>query len=113
MSDTNSRYGNVQRSISTASSNWPACFAANPGAHSQTISGAAMTPEDRDDREDAAERAGDRVDQIAHFVGAALGAVFGDDRHERLRERALGEQPAQQVRDLVRENEDLEHAPRE
>ena len=39
----------------------------------------------------------------------ALGAVLGDDRHERLRERAFGEQSAQQVRDLVRENEDLEH----
>ena len=65
--------------------------------------------EDRDDREDAAERAGDRVDQLADLVGAALGAIFGHDRHEGLRERALGEQPAQQVRDLVRENVDLEH----
>src|ERR1700694_2485736 len=36
------------------------------------------------------------------FFNRTLVFVFGEHRHERLRERALGEQPPQQVRDAER-----------
>ena len=56
--------------------------------------------DERDDEQHHAEGAGDRVHELTHFVVAALVLVLADDRHEGLRERAFGEQPAQEVRDL-------------
>ena len=50
-------------------------------------------------------RAAGAVDELAHLVVLALDLVLGDDRHEGLRERALGEQPAHEVRDLERDQE--------
>ena len=40
----------------------------------------------------------DAPDEVARRLGAALALVFGEDRHERLRERAFGEHAAQDVR---------------
>ena len=40
----------------------------------------------------------DAADEIARRVRAALAVVLGEDRHERLRERAFGEHAAQDVR---------------
>ena len=43
------------------------------------------------------EQRPDLAEQIAGRVVAALALVLGENRHERLRERALGEQAAQDV----------------
>ena len=62
----------------------------------------------RDKHQKPTQRACHRVNEIAHLFRRSPRAVLGDDRHEGLRESPLRKQPPQQVRDLVRENEDLE-----
>ena len=56
---------------------------------------------ERSDREQAdAQRARDVAYELASLGMALVRAVLGDDRDERLRERALGEESAHEVRDL-------------
>ncbi len=59
----------------------------------------------RDHEQDDRQHRGDVVDQqLGLFMPAAV-PVFAEDRHERLRERALGEQAAQQVGQPERDEE--------
>ena len=57
--------------------------------------------QDRDHEQHQAQGPGGLGHQPAHFAGVALGAVFGQDRHERLGKRPFREQPAQEIRDRV------------
>ena len=61
--------------------------------------------DDRDHRQEPGHRAHRPVDQFADLVAFALDLVLGDDRHERLRERALGEQPPHEIGNLERDQE--------
>ena len=61
-----------------------------------------MTPNKVMKNSDNAEGARDRIHELARLVLRALRLVLADDRNEGLRERAFGEQAAQEVRDLER-----------
>ena len=63
-----------------------------------TSQGAASTPSTVTTSRTNGEQRPDAADEIARRVVAALALVFGEDRHERLRERAFGEHPPQDVR---------------
>jgi hypothetical protein len=54
-----------------------------------------------------AEHPRDRIDQRLDLALRARGAVLGEHRHEGLREGALGEQPAQELRDAKRDVESV------
>ena len=69
------------------------------------ISGAASTPSTVTTNSAAASVAGDVIHEQPRLVLAAAVLVLGEDRDEGLREGALGEQPAQQVRDLEGDEE--------
>jgi hypothetical protein len=58
--------------------------------------------EQRDEQQDKREQRPDPTDQRARRIDAALPMIFGEDRHERLRKRAFGEQPAQEIRQTER-----------
>ena len=64
-----------------------------------------------DGEQDEAEHAGDAGDQLADLGVRLLHLVLGDDRHEGLRERALGGQAAHEVRDLERHQEGVHQGP--
>ena len=55
--------------------------------------------------QDGAEGTGDAADELTHLVVAAPYLVLRDHGDEGLRERPLGEQAAQEVRDLERDQE--------
>ena len=58
-----------------------------------------------DGEQDRAQGAGHLIHQFLHFRWGALGLVFREHRHEGLRERPFGEQPAQEVGDAKRHEE--------
>jgi hypothetical protein len=68
--------------------------------------------DERDREEDEAEDAGHAGDQLADFLVGLLHLVFRDDRHEGLGERALGGQPAHEVRDLEGDQEGVHQRAR-
>ena len=59
----------------------------------------------RDHEQDQRQHGGDVIHQQLGLVMAAPALVFAEDRHEGLRERALGEQAAQQIGQLERDEE--------
>ena len=89
-------YGKVMRSSATVRSNFSAS-AAKPGRADVDDQRRERDAERGDDEQREREQGRDVVDQQPGLVGAAPGLVLGEDGHERLRERALGEQAPQQV----------------
>ena len=47
------------------------------------------------------------VDEVLQFAEIALASVLGQDRDERRRESALGEQAAEEIRDLERDEKGI------
>jgi deoxyribodipyrimidine photolyase len=68
-------------------------------------------PDQRDDEKHDAERTSHIAHEFLHGRLFAPNLVFGDDRHERLRERAFGEQPSQEVRDLEGDQKGVHQGP--
>ena len=62
--------------------------------------------------QDQRQHGGDVIDQQFGFVVPAPVTVFAENRHERLRERALGEQAAQQVGQLERDEKRIRRRAR-
>ena len=104
VSETNSRNGNVMRSRSVVRRE---LLRLVDRARCETARDEPGTEhaERGDDQQHAAERAGRARDELLQFLVAALFLDLGEDRHERDRERALGEQAAQEVRYAERDPE--------
>ena len=62
-------------------------------------------------RENQRQQAGDISDKGAGRLFTLLGLVLGKNRHERLRERAFGENPAQQIGQFERDEERVGRDP--
>ena len=94
-SDMKPMYGNIQRVMTTASSK-----RSRPEAISQTTTGAATTPTTQVTTQRPEQHGRDGVDQpVGRLVAVGGARRAASDRHEGLREGALGEQAAQQVGD--------------
>ena len=65
-----------------------------------------------DEQDQRQQQPGDVIHQHAGLGVPAPGLVFGQNRHEGLRKRALGEQPAQQVGDAEGDEEGVGVEPR-
>ena len=93
----NRMYGNIQRVITVARSNAPGSRA-RPEAISHTRSRGRDHAEHRHAEQDPEERRGHVADEQPRLRLVPLRADVREHRHEGLLEGALGEHPAQQVR---------------
>ena len=99
-----STYGNVIRTISTASAYFPG-IGQEPGSEDRDEDRCGDDADDGDDGERAEQRSRDVGGQVAHLGDFALCPIFAQDGDERLGEGAFGEQPAQEVRDAEGDEE--------
>ena len=102
----NSRYGNVIRTISTASAYFMGSDRES-GGEDRDEDWRCENAADGDGGERAEQRPRDVRSEIAHVADPAPGPVLAQDGDECLGEGAFGEQPAQEVRDAERDEEGI------
>ena len=110
VNETNSTYGNVNRSMSTARPNCPSC-ADEARCKREDQERRRHDADGRDHEQADAERARDVTHELARLRVAAVRPILRDHGNERLRERAFGKEPAQQVRNLERDGERVHDEP--